>query len=270
MICDSHAHLDHGEAFDHDRESVLLRARRAGVAAVLNVATSPADAAATVATARGLEGVWGAVGIHPHEAAACSPATLDDLAALAADPVVVAWGEIGLDYHYMHAPRPVQREAFARQLERAGRLGLPVSVHSREADGDTIDLIRRHAGPAGGVIHCFTGGWDLARACLDLGFHISFSGILTFPGAGPLRAVAARVPAERLLVETDSPYLAPAPRRGGRNEPARVVEVLECLARTRGVSATEMAATTTASFEKLFGVKVRTDGPPPASSSPPG
>jgi TatD DNase family protein len=252
MICDSHAHLNHGDAYEADRDEVLERARQAGVACILNVSTSPVDAPLTVDLASREEDVLAAVGIHPHEAEQADDPALEALRRLAPRPEVVAWGEIGLDYHYMNAPRPVQREAFARQLELASELGLPVSVHSREADADTVEILRRHAGAPGGVIHCFTGDWNLATACLDLGFHLSFSGIVTFPRAEVLREVARRTPAERLLAETDSPYLAPAPGRGRRNEPARVVDVIRRLAAVREVSPEEMATSTGENFRRLF------------------
>ena len=253
MICDSHAHLNHDDAFQDDREQVLLRAREAGVDCILNVATRPDDAAATVEIARRHPQVLAAVGIHPHEAALATPAALDDLERLSRDATVVAWGEIGLDYHYMNAPRDVQCAAFASQLQRAAARDLPVSVHNRDSDQDLLDLIQRHAGPRRGVIHCFTSDWAMAASCLDAGFYLSFSGILTFRNADGLRDVARRTPAHRLLVETDSPYLAPVPHRGARNEPARVVDVLERLAEVRGVSAGEMAAITSENFRTLFG-----------------
>ncbi|MFQ5670827.1 MAG: TatD family hydrolase [Acidobacteriota bacterium] len=252
MICDSHAHLNHGTAFDADRAAVLARARAAGVEKILNLATGPHDAPGVMASARDHEGVFAAIGIHPHEAGAARDAALASLETLADDPCVIAWGEIGLDYHYLNAPADRQREAFARQLESAARLGLPVSVHTRKAGADTVELIRKHAGEPGGVIHCFTGDWDLASAFLDLGFDLSFSGIITFASAHPLREVARRVPLDRILVETDSPFLAPAPGRGGRNEPARVVEVVHALARLHDLSPEQLARHTTENFKRRF------------------
>jgi TatD DNase family protein len=263
VICDSHAHLDHGDSFAPDLQEVLERARQAGVGCILNVATSPADAVATVETARQHAGILAAVGIHPHEAAAATDTALDEMSALTGDPKVVAWGEIGLDYHYMNAPREIQKDAFARQLSRAAASDLPVSVHSRDADEDIIQGITRHAGSRRGVIHCFTGDWAMATACLDAGFYLSFSGILTFASADTLRDVARRAPAHRILVETDSPYLAPAPRRGGRNEPARVTEVTDLLAELRGQTVQELAALTTRNFLDLF-----RQLPPQASHEP--
>lgn len=253
MICDSHAHLNHGDSYDQDLEQVLARAGEAGVNCILNVATRPDDALTTVEIARRHRQVLAAVGIHPHEAGLATETALDDLEKLAADPQVVAWGEIGLDYHYMNAPRQVQCAAFASQLERAATCDLPVSVHNRDSDADLLALLTRHAGPRRGVIHCFSSDWAMAGACLDAGFFISFSGILTFRNADSLRQVARQVPLDRLLIETDSPYLTPAPRRGGRNEPARVVDVLRVLADLRGVSEEEMATITSENFRSLFG-----------------
>lgn len=252
MICDSHAHLNHADSFAEDVEDVILRARQAGVSCILNVATCPDDAEATIALARDRDGMLAAVGVHPHEAGLATESALDELSRLAADPCVVAWGEIGLDFHYMHASKEVQRDSFARQLRRAADLDLPVSVHSRDADEDIVRLIKENAGPRRGVIHCFTGDWEMATACLDAGFYLSFSGILTFKSADTLREVARKTPEDRLLVETDSPYLAPAPRRGGRNEPARVVEVVDQLAALRGMDRPTMAGVTTANFLRLF------------------
>lgn len=261
MICDSHAHLNHGDSFAPDLDEVLQRARLAGVGCILNVATSPADAAATVETARRHGDLLAAVGIHPHEAAVATEAALDEMTSMARDPEVVAWGEIGLDYHYMNAPREVQLDAFARQLRRAAACDLPVSVHSRDADSDIIQGIKQHSGSRRGVIHCFTGDWPMATACLDAGFYLSFSGILTFASADTLREVARRTPEDRILVETDSPYLAPAPRRGGRNEPARVAQVIELLAELRGLTVQEAADLTTRNFLDLFR-KLPTQEPP--------
>ena len=252
MICDSHAHLHHAAAFDADRAAVLERARAAGVGVILDVATTPEDAPLVVALAARETDLFAAVGIHPHEAERATPAAIAGLAALTAAPRVVAWGEIGLDYHYMHAARPTQREAFAAQLAAAAVAHLPASVHSRAADADTVELLAAHAGAERGVIHCFSGDAAFAAACLDLGFYLSFSGILTFRSADALRAVAAGVPEDRLLVETDSPFLAPAPRRGGRNEPARVAEVLAVLAAVRGTDVNRLAERTTANFFALF------------------
>src|ERR1051325_66436 len=224
MFVDSHAHID-GEEFDADRAEVLARAREAGVRAILNVGTGDRHSGAlerAVAVAEEFEGVYAAAGVHPHDAR-----LYDDeaerrlLEVLGSSKRVVALGEIGLDFHYDNSPREVQREVFARQLRLAREVGLPVVIHSREADEETVEILRDvYAGAArGGVMHCFGGGMRMAEAVLELGFYISFAGNVTFKKAENLREVALIVPAERLLVETDCPFMAPVPLRGRRNEP---------------------------------------------------
>ncbi|HUF46371.1 MAG TPA: TatD family hydrolase [Vicinamibacterales bacterium] len=236
MIVDSHCHLADA-AFAGDREAVVARARAAGVSAAICILAADADA--EVAAAREVlrplwPELWFATGVHPHGAGAYAdePSRAADRAREAAAAVsAVALGEIGLDYHYDFAPTDVQQQVFAAQVGLAGELGLPVVIHTREASADTEAILREvGAGRVRGVMHCFTGTADDARRALDLGFWISWSGILTFPRAADLRAVAAAVPLDRLLIETDAPYLAPVPHRGQRNEPAYVVETLRVLA----------------------------------------
>ncbi len=257
MVVDSHCHLA-SEAFAGDAEAVIGRARAAGVAGVLCILDATSDEEADRAAA--LRGRWPAlstaVGVHPHHAgrfagdAASSEAVLarrlDDVAG------VVAVGEIGLDYHYDFAPHDVQREVFAAQLAVARARDLPVVIHGREAEDDILAVLRE-SGQTRGVFHCFTGDTAMARRALDLGFHVSLSGILTFPRAESLREVARYVPADRLLVETDSPYLAPVPYRGKRNEPAWVARVVEALAGERGWPVPDAASRTTGNFVALFG-----------------
>lgn len=239
--------------YDPDREAVVLRAREAGVFRIVSISTDAASARETVRLAEKFEGVFASVGVHPHDAGKIQPGDLEDLLALAAHPKVVAWGEIGLDYHYDHSPRDVQREMFQRQAGLARKAGLPLIVHTREADADTLAVLREEkAGELGGVFHCFSGDEKLARAALDMGFHISFSGIITFMKADAIRSVAKIVPADRLLVETDAPFLAPVPFRGKRNEPARVSVVAARLADVRGLPAEEIARITTENATKLF------------------
>jgi TatD DNase family protein len=250
---DSHAHVSSPGAFDADRDEVMARAAAAGVALVLNLATRPDEFEGAVAFARRHPGAAAALGVHPHEASLWGDAVRDQVRRLAESASIAAVGEIGLDYHYEFAPRESQRRALAEQLALAAELALPVSVHSREAEDDTLALLRDSAvSRHGGVLHCFTGSEAFARACLDLGMHVSFSGIVTFPKAGRLRALAAEIPPGRLLVETDSPYLAPVPHRGGRNEPSRVVEVARCVAEARHTPVESLAAQTVANFEALF------------------
>ncbi len=259
MIVDSHCHLA-DEAFAGDREAVVARARAAGVGRVLCILA--ADDPAELARAREevtpcWPGVLYATAVHPHRAGAYASqpeeaATVSRRAALEVD--AVALGEMGLDYHYDLSPRVTQQAVFACQVSLAVELGRPVVIHTREAADDTIAILRdAGGGRVRGVMHCFTGTRDEARQALDLGFWISFSGILTFPRATELRDVAAFVPADRLLVETDAPYLAPVPHRGARNEPAWVAETLSCLAGLHGKAVDEMAATVAANFEALLG-----------------
>ena len=260
MFVDSHAHID-GEEFDADRDEVVGRARAAGVRAILNVGTGDPHAGnlgRAVRVAESYEGVYAAVGVHPHDAKLYDEEAERLLLELTKPGGrVVAWGEIGLDYHYDHSPREVQREVFARQLRLAREAGLPVVIHSREADEETIEILRAELGTsARGVLHCFGGGPRMAEAALGLGFYISFAGNVTFKKADALREVALTVPAERLLVETDCPYMAPVPLRGRRNEPAYVVETARLLATLRGVEPEELGRTTFENFCRLFGVEL--------------
>lgn len=261
MFVDSHAHID-GEEFDADRDEVVARARVAGVRAILNVGTGDPHAGnleRAVALAEKYEGVFAAVGVHPHDARLYDHAAESRLLEIVRrGPPVVAWGEIGLDYHYDNSPREVQREVFAAQLRLARGEGLPVIIHSREADEDTASILHReYSGAArGGVMHCFGGGSALAEAALELGFMISFAGNVTFKKAENLREVARAVPLGRLLIETDCPFLAPVPLRGRRNEPAFVVETARFLAHLRGVELEEFGRITSENFARLFGLKL--------------
>jgi TatD DNase family protein len=193
--------------------------------------------------------------VHPHEARLADEKTYDELRGLAKDGRIVAIGEIGLDFHYDHSPREVQREVFRRQVRLAREVGRPVIIHTREADEETAALLEEEgAREAGGVIHCFTGGSELARRALGLGFYISFSGIVAFPRAEGIQEVARTVPGDRLLIETDAPFLAPPPHRGKRNEPAFVLEVARRVAALRGVSVEEVGRLSSANFRRLFGL----------------
>jgi TatD DNase family protein len=257
MFVDSHCHID-GREYDNDREEVIERAREAGVTTMLNVGTGDPHSGAferAVALAEKYESIYCAIGVHPHEAKlfdAAAEQRLIDLAKQSAR--VVAWGEIGLDYHYDHSPRDVQREIFRRQLQIARDLDLPVVIHSREADHDTISILRERLSgyTRAGVMHCFGGSLQMAEDAIDLGFYISFAGNLTFKKADDLRTIARELPLDRLLVETDCPYLTPVPFRGKRNEPARVVETARCLATLKGIELEEVGALTTTNFARLF------------------
>lgn len=250
-LVDSHCHLD-DEQFDADREQTIARAQAAGVACLLAIGTGngPPDLEAGLRLAERYSFMYASVGVHPQDAAKATEATFDRLRELTGHPKVVAVGEIGLDYHYDLSPRGVQREVFGKQLELAMAAGKPVSIHTREAWDDTMQLLR--AGWKGeGIIHCFTGGPREAEEALELGFHLSFGGVVTFPKAAENREAARLVPGGRLLIETDCPYLAPVPKRGKRNEPAFILETARKLAEVRGVTLEDIAAVTAANFERL-------------------
>jgi TatD DNase family protein len=254
MLVDSHAHLDDAR-FEPDRSEAIARAWEAGVRGILTIGngSGPDDMACGLPLARAYSWIYTTVGIHPHDAARAEPGHFTLMEDLAADPTVLAIGEAGLDYHYDNSPRPLQREVFRRQLELANRVGLPIVVHTRDADADTMALFAE-VPPTRGVVHCFTGGGALMDRALELGMMISLSGILTFPRSEELRSLARRVPSDQLLIETDSPYLAPVPHRGQRNEPSFVGRTAEALAELRGVSPEVLAAETGANFQTLFGV----------------
>jgi len=257
MFVDSHAHID-GSEFDTDRQQVIDRAVAAGVTTILNVGTGDPhsqDFERAIELSKQYEFIHTAIGTHPHDAR-----HYDDLAEaktkrlLTENERMIAWGEIGLDFHYDNSPRDVQMDAFARQLRGATELDLPVIIHTREAETETIDILKRnyHEAKRRGVFHCFSGSMELAKAALDLGFYISFSGTVTFKKAEELREVARVVPTDRLLIETDCPFLAPIPYRGRRNEPAHVVEVARCLAQVLGLHLNEIAQTTSHNFSECF------------------
>ena len=276
---DSHCHLQ--DEFDRPEDGpaepradrlagVIARASEAGVSRLVCVGTGSASSAEAVALARGsrrpggpaaAEGVvmWATIGLHPHDAID-GVEGLDQLLAAELDPamdpadrVVVGIGECGLDYHYDHSPRPIQREAFALQIELARRLDLALVVHTREAWDDTIDLLTANGAPERTIIHCFTGGPDEARRCLDLGASLSFSGVVTFKNAEDVRLAAAVCPMDRLLVETDSPFLTPVPHRGKLNEPSRVPLVGAAVAHVKNLDIAEVAAVSTANARRAFG-----------------
>ncbi|MBD0326775.1 MAG: TatD family hydrolase [Pyrinomonadaceae bacterium] len=257
MYVDSHAHID-GEEYDADRDEMIERARAAGVVAILNVGTGDPHSGTlerAVKVAETYEGVYAAVGVHPHDARLFDESAERRLESIVSESkCVIAWGEIGLDYHYDHSPRDVQREVFARQLRLARAASLPVIIHSRSADDDTVAILREEWQGAefGGVMHCFGGSVEMARSVLELGFTISFAGNVTFKKAENLREVARLVPPERLFIETDCPFLTPVPFRGKRNEPARVVEVARCLAELRGLEADEVGRITAENFFRFF------------------
>jgi len=252
-LIDSHCHLDDSQ-FDEDRGQVIERALAAGVGRMLAIGTGngPPDLEAGLRLAREYPFVYATVGVHPHDAAKATPETFAAMRALLADEKVLAVGEIGLDYHYDFSPREVQREVFIEQLDLAGGAGKPVVIHTREAWEDTLRLLRERFPLGRGILHCFTGGLEEARQALDLGMFLSFGGVLTFPKSEAVREAARLAPEDRLLVETDAPYLAPAPKRGKRNEPAFMVETVRRLAEVRRVASEHIAEVTTANFERLL------------------
>jgi len=251
-LVDSHCHLD-DEQFDADREQVIARALEVGVERMVAIGTGngPPDLEAGLRLARRYSCIYATVGVHPHDAAKATLETFAQLAQLADEDKVLAVGEIGLDYHYDFSPRDVQQSVFVEQLQLAGRAGKPVVIHTREAWEDTLSLLRANW-TGGGIMHCFTGGPDEARQTLDLGFHLSFGGVITFPKADALRDAARFAPLDRIVVETDAPYLAPVPKRGKRNEPAFIVETVRRLAEVRGQRPEEIAAATSTNFERLM------------------
>jgi TatD DNase family protein len=255
MLIDSHCHLDSAE-FDADRDAVIERALAAGVEHMMAIGTGngPPDLEAGLRLADQHSALYATVGIHPHDAA---KASLDDfrrLSDLLAHPKVLAVGEIGLDYHYDFSPREVQHQAFIEQMGIAASARKPIVIHTREAWEDTLALIEQHWAPhgMGGIMHCFSGGPEEAHRALDLGFYLSFGGIVTFPKALAVQEAAKAAPRDRILVETDAPYLAPVPKRGKRNEPALMVHTARRLAELRGESYEALGAATTENFRRLL------------------
>jgi TatD DNase family protein len=271
-LVDSHAHIDMSE-FDADRDAMLQRAREAGVGMILAIGGNPsapttADAPAKAETlssslpfAERHDWIYAAAGIHPHEARLASQANYDTLANLAKHPRFVAWGEIGLDYHYDHSPRDVQQQVFIEQLQMARVARLPVILHCREAWPDCLAILSQYWASAGlgGIFHCFTGTADEARLGIAMGFLVSFSCNVTYPKAQNIRDVAAALPLESLLLETDSPFLSPQGKRGKRNEPANVAEVARTIGPVRNLAPAEIASVTTRNFRRLFGIEKRGD-----------
>jgi TatD DNase family protein len=261
MLVDSHAHLE-GPRFDADRAQMLERARAAGVAAILAIGsgTGPGTLDCAIRIAEQHDGIYASIGIHPHEAKLASESDYQDLESLARHPRVIGFGEIGLDYYYDHSPREVQQQVFIRQMEIARAVKLPIIIHCRPSANSenawegTLQLIREHwsSSGLGGVLHCFTGEQRHQAAALDMGFMISFAGNVTFPKAENIREAAASVPLDRILVETDSPFLAPIPYRGKRNEPAFVAYTAAKIAELRGKTSEEFAEITAANFFGFF------------------
>lgn len=293
MLIDSHCHID-GEQFDDDRDAVVQRARDAGVVAMLNIGTGDPhgdDFRRAVAVAERYEDVFASVGVHPHDAKLYDDAAEEHLVELAKSEKVIAWGEIGLDYYYDHSPRDVQRDVFRRQIRTAKRLGLPVIIHSRDSDDETVEILTeefersadtpvRNEDRFGsksaavspeepaiaeksvrvpGIMHCFGGTPAMAEALMEIGFLISFAGNVTFKKAENLREAARVVPLDRLLIETDCPFLTPVPFRGKRNEPSFVIHTAKFLADFYGVDVEKLADQTTSNFVDFFGLNLATN-----------
>ena len=257
-LIDSHCHLNY-EGLVERQSEVLDNARTRGVAGFLNISTRQSEWRDIIAVAEREPDVWASVGVHPHEADAHPDLGAKALADGASHPSVIAIGECGLDYYYDKSDREAQRERFQAHIEAARQTGLPLVVHTRDAEEDTAEILTRavQGGSVAGVLHCFTGSAELARKALDLGFFISLSGIVTFKNAADLQATAKQIPADRLLVETDAPFLAPVPNRGKTCEPAFVADTAAFVAELRGEPVTELAATTTANFFRLFNKAMR-------------
>ena len=251
MLVDSHCHLDFPD-FATEREAIVARARSAGVETMLTIGTRLDEFATVRAIAEAHNEIWCSVGVHPHEAKDYAALAPQQLVALAAHPKVVGIGETGLDFHYDLSPRDIQERLFRTHIAASRETGLPLIIHAREADGEVAGILDEERPPPG-VMHCFSSGRPLAEAALALGFYISISGIVTFRNAEELRAIVRDVPLDRLLVETDAPYLAPAPYRGKRNEPAYVAATAAAVAELKGIELQHLAATTSANYFRLFG-----------------
>ncbi len=261
MYVDSHAHLEM-EQFNADREQVLTRARDNGIETIVAIGSGsgPGSLDCGIQLAEKYGFVYATIGIHPHEAKLATEADFEELERLSKRPKVIAWGEIGLDYFYDHSPREVQRQIFLEQLQMARSAKLPVVIHCRPSDGsdnaweDCLRLLHEHwvSSGLGGILHCFTGTWPYAKRALEMGMMISFAGNLTFPKAEQIRSAAKEVPLDRMLIETDSPFLAPIPYRGKRNEPAFVKEVARQVGELRGLSTEEVGSQTAKNFYRLF------------------
>jgi TatD DNase family protein len=254
VLIDTHAHLDFGR-FKRDREQVIERAVKEGVKYIVNIGADLKSSYRSVELARSNSNIFATVGIHPHDADQLDEKALQELKRLSQDENVSAIGEIGLDYHYDNSPRDIQKAAFREQLLLAKETGLPVVIHSREADEDTLKILQElHVEEIGGIMHCFGSGLEMARECLDLNLYLAFGGVITFGNAVELRKVVQEVPLERILLETDCPYLTPEPFRGRRNEPAYVKYVAEKIARLKGLTLEEIAEATTTNAKRIYGL----------------
>ena len=253
MFIDSHAHLEM-KAFDRDRDKVIARAKEAGVDYIVTVGTTLNDCKKAISIANRYESVYAVIGIHPHEVKNIDDLTYESLKDLANADKVVAYGEIGLDFFRNLSPRDVQIKRFGEQLELAGEIGLPVVIHDREAHRETLNILKEWKGNRRGIIHCFSGDYEMAKKCLDMGFYISIPGTITFQKSEKLQEVVKNVPIDSMLLETDSPYLAPHPRRGRRNEPANVIFTARRVAEIKGLPLEEVGKITSQNTKNIFGI----------------
>ena len=256
MLYDTHAHLDDKKIYP-EINNILANAQQADLGYINTIGCDWKTSLMSVYIAEKYSTdqlhIYAAVGVHPHEAKDIAPDHMEKLYELAQNNVVVAWGEIGLDYYHNHSPKEVQRQAFISQIDAAKQLGLPIVIHDRDAHQDVINILKKeHAGINGGIIHCFSGSWEHAKECLNMGFYISFAGPLTFRNARVPVEVASKLPLDRILIETDSPYLSPHPYRGEVNEPARVLHVAERLSEIRGLDLDKIEEITTANAKTIF------------------
>lgn len=254
MLIDTHAHLN-DKRFDRDREQVIYQCRDEGVVCIINAGTDVSSSIKSISLAGKYSFIYATVGVHPHDAKTMDENSIEVLSALARKDKVVAIGEIGLDYHYDFSPREQQKEAFRKQLNLARELNLPVVIHDREAHGDIMEILREeNACEIGGVMHCFSGSKEMARECMDMNFYISFAGPVTFSNARKAKEIAEYVPIDRILIETDCPYLTPVPHRGKRNYPGNVKYVSEEIARIKGLDVEELLEAVAVNTKTLFNV----------------
>ncbi|MBE9546047.1 MAG: TatD family hydrolase [Proteobacteria bacterium] len=253
MFIDSHAHLEM-RAFDRDRDEVITRAKEAGVDYIVTIGTTLSDCEKAISIANKYKSVYAAVGIHPHEVKNINDLTYESLKEMAKAEKVVAYGEIGLDFFRNLSPRDVQIRRFGEQLELAGEIGLPVIIHDREAHAETLKMLKGWKGSRRGIVHCFSGDYEMAKKCIDMGFYISIPGTITYKKSDVLRKVVRKIPIESMLVETDSPFLSPEPRRGKRNEPAYVVYTARRVAEIKGLPLEEVGRITSENTKNVFGI----------------
>lgn len=255
MFTDSHTHMDN-QSFNEDRHEALMRAYEAGVTRIVNIGFNRETIPTTLQLSRDYDFIYAAIGWHPQDASDMTPADLDELEVLCKEPKVVAIGEIGLDYYWDTSPKDVQQEVFRQQIRLARKIGKPIIIHNREAHQDILTVLKEEkAAEVGGIMHCFTGSWETAKQCLDMNFYISFGGPITFKNAKQPKEVLAQIPLDRLLIETDAPYLTPHPYRGKRNETSYVKLVAEGAAEIKGISVEELARVTTDNAIRLLGMK---------------